>query len=165
MPHQGTGKRRCQGGLSACNGCWRELSGCREPRRFDGGRSSSSAAPPGGGGRVCNFDFHYIPSKTTSFWYCFKKKINLIEPADSEKTDRFVRFTSWIVDSSGPTPIQCYSDPIDQTGPESWLDGGLTDRQLDRSVRFLKPWYFMKDSFSIFSNSFIGNLSYPYFCF
>ena len=28
-----------------------------------------------GGFAVCNFDFHYIPSKTASFWYCLKKKL------------------------------------------------------------------------------------------
>ena len=83
------------------------------------GRAAARQLLQGEEGGFATLIFIIYPPKQRRFDIVFFKKINLIEPADSEKTDRFVRFTSWIVDSSGPTPIQCYSDPIDQTGPES----------------------------------------------
>ena len=53
-PQQGTGKRRRQRGLSACNDHRRELSGCRGPRLVKNGQSGRPTAVEGGGRRVCS---------------------------------------------------------------------------------------------------------------
>ena len=48
-----------------------------------------------------------------------KKKIILIEPASSERTGRFIRFTGWTAGSGGPIPVRFYPGPISRTGPET----------------------------------------------
>ena len=81
-----------------------------------------------GGFAVCNRDFlifiiyilqnDVVLMPKTSKCRCFdavKKKLNLIESADSDGTDWFVWFTGWNIGSSGLTSVQCNYGPIDQT--------------------------------------------------
>ena len=75
-----------------------------------------------GGFVVCNRDFHYIPSKTTSFWCCLNNNNNSFI-----LIGQFIRFTSRTADSTSPTPIQCNSGLIDGTKPELWLVSGRSD--------------------------------------
>ena len=122
-PWRGTRKRRRQGGLPTCNGHRWELFGCRGSRCVGGGRSDRPTATAGeeGGFVVCNFDFHYIPSKTASFWWCFKK-INLINLVGSSNSP-----VEPLVQVVQPL-VQCYSGPIDWIGSEPLPAGGRTDR-------------------------------------
>ena len=70
-----------------------------------------------------------------------KKKM---EPFGLKGTGRFVWFTSQTIGSTNLIPVQPLFGSIDQTG-----------RQLDRPVRFLKPWFslsFRFYGFVIFHN-------------
>ena len=91
-------KRRRQGGLSSCNGHRRELTGCCGPRRVCGGRQGSSCCRGRREGLDCGA-CRLRTLKRSRFDVFFLKKKS-IEPAGSQGTDLFVRFTAG---SNGPT--------------------------------------------------------------